>query len=136
MCSLSRRLQSVHALLFRSHLRVTKHDSPPEQQDHNSARQSKHKDKVYAPWRQGDAESDTAQGKHKYCKTLRSRQQLIKEVPNAELDTEALPERLDLYNIKIDLRKVRYDGRDWINISQDRDRWRAYARAAMNLRIL
>ncbi|KAJ4443799.1 hypothetical protein ANN_05579 [Periplaneta americana] len=26
-----------------------------------------------------------------------------------------------------------YDGRDWINLAQDRNRWRAYVRAAMNL---
>ncbi|KAJ4446079.1 hypothetical protein ANN_12771 [Periplaneta americana] len=29
-------------------------------------------------------------------------------------------------NIKMDLREVRYDGRDWINLAQDRDLWRAY----------
>ncbi|KAJ4433819.1 hypothetical protein ANN_16131 [Periplaneta americana] len=39
-------------------------------------------------------------------------------------------------NIKMDLREVGYDGRDWINVAQDRDRWRAYVRAAMNLRVL
>ncbi|KAJ4436783.1 hypothetical protein ANN_16915 [Periplaneta americana] len=38
-------------------------------------------------------------------------------------------------NIKMDLREVGYDDRDWINIAQDRDRWRAYVRAAMNLRV-
>ncbi|KAJ4427899.1 hypothetical protein ANN_23907 [Periplaneta americana] len=38
-------------------------------------------------------------------------------------------------NIKMDLREVGYDGRDWINLAQDRDRWRAYVRAAMNLRV-
>nr|KAJ4444099.1 hypothetical protein ANN_05888 [Periplaneta americana] len=38
-------------------------------------------------------------------------------------------------NIKMDLREVEYDGRDWINLAQDRDRWRAYVRAAMNLRV-
>ncbi|KAJ4425769.1 hypothetical protein ANN_27392 [Periplaneta americana] len=37
-------------------------------------------------------------------------------------------------NIKMDLRDVGYDGRDWINLAQDRDQWRAYVRAAMNLR--
>ncbi|KAJ4450892.1 hypothetical protein ANN_02325 [Periplaneta americana] len=37
-------------------------------------------------------------------------------------------------NIKTDLREVGYDDRDWINLEQDRDRWRAYVRAAMNLR--
>ncbi|KAJ4436934.1 hypothetical protein ANN_17066 [Periplaneta americana] len=38
--------------------------------------------------------------------------------------------------IKMDLRKVGYDDRQWINLAQDRDRWRAYVRAAMNLRVL
>ncbi|KAJ4445576.1 hypothetical protein ANN_12257 [Periplaneta americana] len=37
-------------------------------------------------------------------------------------------------NIKMDLREVGYDGRDWINLAQDRDQWWAYVRAAMNLR--
>ncbi|KAJ4446701.1 hypothetical protein ANN_13398 [Periplaneta americana] len=39
-------------------------------------------------------------------------------------------------NIKMDLnlREVGYDDRDWINLAQDRDQWRAYAKAAMNLR--
>ncbi|KAJ4447285.1 hypothetical protein ANN_09289, partial [Periplaneta americana] len=38
-------------------------------------------------------------------------------------------------NIKMHLREVGYDDRDWINLAQDRDRWRAYVRAAMNLRV-
>ncbi|KAJ4432127.1 hypothetical protein ANN_20743, partial [Periplaneta americana] len=38
-------------------------------------------------------------------------------------------------DIKMDLRKVGYDDRDWINLAQDRDRWRTYVRAAMNLRV-
>ncbi|KAJ4437409.1 hypothetical protein ANN_17553 [Periplaneta americana] len=37
-------------------------------------------------------------------------------------------------NIKMDLREVGYDDRDWIYLAQDRNRWRAYVRAAMNLR--
>ncbi|KAJ4448404.1 hypothetical protein ANN_10420 [Periplaneta americana] len=37
-------------------------------------------------------------------------------------------------NIKMDLREVGYNDRDWINLAEDRDRWRAYVRAAMNLR--
>ncbi|KAJ4432547.1 hypothetical protein ANN_21170 [Periplaneta americana] len=36
---------------------------------------------------------------------------------------------------KMDLREMGYDGRDWINLAQDRDQWRAYVRAAMNLRV-
>ncbi|KAJ4432109.1 hypothetical protein ANN_20724 [Periplaneta americana] len=39
------------------------------------------------------------------------------------------------YNIKMDLREVGYDDRDWINLAQDRDRRRAYVRVAMNLRL-
>ncbi|KAJ4441532.1 hypothetical protein ANN_11388 [Periplaneta americana] len=38
-------------------------------------------------------------------------------------------------NIKMNLREVGYDDRDWINLAQDRDRWRAYVRATMNLRV-
>ncbi|KAJ4446505.1 hypothetical protein ANN_13201 [Periplaneta americana] len=34
-------------------------------------------------------------------------------------------------NIKMDLREVGHDDRDWINLAQDRDRLRAYVRAAM-----
>ncbi|KAJ4439209.1 hypothetical protein ANN_07328 [Periplaneta americana] len=37
-------------------------------------------------------------------------------------------------NIKMGLRDVGYDGKDWINLTQNRARWRAYVRAAMNLR--
>ncbi|KAJ4432813.1 hypothetical protein ANN_21452 [Periplaneta americana] len=37
-------------------------------------------------------------------------------------------------NIKMDLREVGYDDRYWINLAQDRDQWRAYVRAGMNLR--
>ncbi|KAJ4431435.1 hypothetical protein ANN_20032 [Periplaneta americana] len=36
-------------------------------------------------------------------------------------------------NIKMDLREVGYD-REFINFAQDRDQWRAYVRAVMNLR--
>ncbi|KAJ4428247.1 hypothetical protein ANN_24264 [Periplaneta americana] len=38
-------------------------------------------------------------------------------------------------NIKMDLREVGYDDREWINLAQDRDRWRAYVRATMNLQV-
>jgi hypothetical protein len=33
------------------------------------------------------------------------------------------------------LREVGWDGRDWIDLAQDRDRWRAYVHAVMNLRV-
>ncbi|KAJ4435343.1 hypothetical protein ANN_17955 [Periplaneta americana] len=38
-------------------------------------------------------------------------------------------------DIKMYLREVGYDDRDWINLAQDREGWRAYVRAAMNLRV-
>ncbi|KAJ4426501.1 hypothetical protein ANN_27315 [Periplaneta americana] len=38
-------------------------------------------------------------------------------------------------NIKMDLKEMGYDDREWINFAQDRDQWQAYVRAAMNLRV-
>jgi hypothetical protein len=38
-------------------------------------------------------------------------------------------------NIKMDFREVGWDGRDWIDLAQDRDRWRADVNAVMNLRV-
>ena len=38
-------------------------------------------------------------------------------------------------NIKMDLREVGWADMDWINLAQDRDRWRALVSAVMNLRV-
>jgi hypothetical protein len=37
--------------------------------------------------------------------------------------------------LKMDLREVGWDGRDWLDLAQDRDRWTAYVNAVMNLRV-
>jgi hypothetical protein len=38
-------------------------------------------------------------------------------------------------NIKMDLQEVEFRGKDWIDLAQNRDRWRALVNAVMNLRV-
>jgi hypothetical protein len=38
-------------------------------------------------------------------------------------------------NIKIYLREIGWDDMDWIDLAQDRDRWRALVNTVMNLRV-
>jgi hypothetical protein len=38
-------------------------------------------------------------------------------------------------NIKMGLREARCESMDWIDLAQDRDRWRALVNAVMNIRV-
>jgi hypothetical protein len=42
------------------------------------------------------------------------------------------PRRRWLGNIKVDLREIGWDGVDWIDMSQDRDPWRALVNTVLN----
>jgi hypothetical protein len=46
------------------------------------------------------------------------------------------PRRMWEDGIRMDLREIGLEGVDWIQLSQDRDRWRAVVSAVMNLRVL
>jgi hypothetical protein len=35
-------------------------------------------------------------------------------------------------NIKIDRKEIEWDGVDWINLTQERDQWRALVKTVMN----
>ena len=38
-------------------------------------------------------------------------------------------------NIKIDVQEMGYEGMEWIDLAQDRDRWRELMNAVVNLRV-
>jgi hypothetical protein len=45
------------------------------------------------------------------------------------------PRRRSVDYIKMDLGEIGWDGRDWIELAQDRDQWRALVNTVMNLRV-
>jgi hypothetical protein len=38
-------------------------------------------------------------------------------------------------NIKMDLREIGWDGRDWSDLAQVKDQWRAFVNTVMNLQV-
>jgi hypothetical protein len=40
-----------------------------------------------------------------------------------------------VYNIKMDLREIGWGGMDWIDLAQDRDKWRALMNTVINLQV-
>jgi hypothetical protein len=38
-------------------------------------------------------------------------------------------------NINMDVRAIGWDGRDWLDLAEDRDQWRAVVNAVMNLQV-
>jgi hypothetical protein len=45
------------------------------------------------------------------------------------------PRRRWVDNIKIEIGEIGWDGRDWIELAQDTDQWRALVNTVMNLRV-
>jgi hypothetical protein len=45
------------------------------------------------------------------------------------------PRRRRLDSIKIDLREIGWDGVGWIDLAQDRYKWRAFVNTVMNFRV-
>jgi hypothetical protein len=45
------------------------------------------------------------------------------------------PRRRWVDSIETDLTEIGWDGRDWIELAQDRDQWRALVNTVMNLRV-
>jgi hypothetical protein len=45
------------------------------------------------------------------------------------------PRRRWVDNIKMDLREIKWDGMDWIDLAHDRDQWRALVNTVMNFRV-
>jgi hypothetical protein len=45
------------------------------------------------------------------------------------------PRRRWVNNIKMDLSEIGWDGMEWIDLTQDRDQWRALLNTVMNFRV-
>jgi hypothetical protein len=45
------------------------------------------------------------------------------------------PRRRCVSNIKMDLREIGWNGMDWIDLTQDRDQWKALVNTIINFRV-
>jgi hypothetical protein len=54
------------------------------------------------------------------------------ETPEGKRPLER-PRRRWVDNVKMDLREIEWDGRYWIDLTQDRDQWRALVNTVTNL---
>jgi hypothetical protein len=48
---------------------------------------------------------------------------------------ETTRKRKWVYNIEVDLLEIVWGGVDWIDLAQDRDKWKALENVVMNLRV-
>jgi hypothetical protein len=55
--------------------------------------------------------------------------------PEGKIPLDTLRCRL-VDNIKMDLREIGWGSADWIDLTQDKDQWRALVNTVMNLRVL
>jgi len=71
------------------------------------------------------------------CSTMRERRGVYRVLVGKPEGERPLgrPSRKWEDNIKMDLKEVGWAGLDWIDLAEDRDRWRALGNAVMILRV-
>jgi hypothetical protein len=65
---------------------------------------------------------------------MRNSYGIFVEKPEMKRPLGRLRRRLE-ENIKLDIREIGWEGVDWIQLAQDRDRWQALVNKARNLRV-